>query len=191
MLTLARYWWVMALRGLLAVLFGLAAFFWPGITLVALVFLFGAYALVDGVLAIVSAFRGGEWWPLLLEGVIGIAAGVAAFVWPGITALALLYVIAVWAIVTGVLEVVAAIRLRREIENEWLLGLGGALSILLGVIMVAVPGAGALGLVWAIGAYALLFGAMLIVLGFRLRGMKGQVESRRSDLTDAGMPRAA
>jgi uncharacterized membrane protein HdeD (DUF308 family) len=179
MLTLARYWWAVALRGLLAVLFGLAAFLWPGITLVSLVLLFGAYALVDGIFAIVAAFRAREWWPLLLEGVAGIAAGVATFLWPGITALALLYLIAAWAIITGILEIVAAIRLRRVIENEWWLALGGVASIILGVVMVAAPGAGALGLVWAIGAYALLFGVIMIALGFRLRGLRDRVDAER------------
>jgi uncharacterized membrane protein HdeD (DUF308 family) len=181
MFTLARYWWAVALRGLLAVLFGLAAFFWPGITLVTLVFLFGAYALVDGVFALVSAFRADDRWPLLFEGVVGIAAGVVAFVWPGITALALLYLIAAWAIITGILEIVAAVRLRKVIENEWLLALGGVASIILGVILVVAPGAGALGLVWAIGAYAILFGIALIALGFRLRGLKDRFEGSPAD----------
>jgi uncharacterized membrane protein HdeD (DUF308 family) len=178
MFTLARYWWAVALRGLLAVLFGLAAFLWPGITLVSLVLLFGAYALVDGILAIIAAFRAREWWPLLLEGVVGIAAGVVTFLWPGITAIALLYLIAAWAIITGILEIVAAIRLGKVIENEWWLALGGVISVILGVVMVVAPGAGALGLVWAIGAYALLFGATLIALGLRLRGLKDRSEDR-------------
>jgi uncharacterized membrane protein HdeD (DUF308 family) len=178
---LARNWWAIALRGLLAVLFGLAAFFWPGISLVVLVALFGAYALVDGIFAIVSAFKTKDWWPLLLEGAAGIAAGALTFLWPGITALALVYVIAAWAIVTGIFEIIAAVRLRKEIENEWLLGLGGLASVVLGVIMIAAPGAGALGLVWAIGAYALVFGVTLIALGFRLRGLKERAERRPGD----------
>jgi uncharacterized membrane protein HdeD (DUF308 family) len=176
MFALARYWWVVALRGLLAVVFGLAAFLWPGITLVSLVLLFGAYALVDGIFAIISAFRTREWWPLLLEGVIGIVAGAMTFVWPGITAIALLYLIAAWAIITGILEIVAAIQLRKVITNEWLLVLGGVVSVILGVVMVVAPGAGALGLVWAIGAYALVFGVTLIALGFRLRGLRDRPE---------------
>ncbi len=139
--------------------------------------LFGAYALVDGILAIVSTFRSGEWWPPLLEGTVGITAGVGAFLWPGITALALLYLIAAWAILTGILEIVAAIRLRKVIENEWWLALGDVASVILGVIMVATPEAGALGLVWAIGAYALLFGITLIALGFRLRGLRDRPAS--------------
>jgi uncharacterized membrane protein HdeD (DUF308 family) len=170
---LARNWWAVALRGALAVLFGLVALIWPGITLGALVLLFGAYALVDGIFAFVAAFRAADrrrqWWPFVLEGLVGVAAGVIAVVWPGLTAVALVYLIAAWAVVTGVFEIVAAVRLRRAITNEWLLGLGGALSVLVGLALLVFPGAGALALVWLIGAYALAFGVLLIALGFRLR----------------------
>lgn len=183
MRVLTRMWWAVALRGLVAVLFGVAAFIWPGITLVSLIFLFGAYALVDGVLALIAAFRTQPRWPLLLTGLVGIVAGVGAFVWPGLTALALVYLIAAWAILTGVFELVAAIQLRKDIENEWLLALGGVVSILLGVIMLVNPGAGALGLIWAIAAYAVVFGVLLIALGFRLRGLKGQLAPERLTAT--------
>ena len=129
---LARHWWVIALRGLAAVLFGVLAFVWPGMTLAVLVVLFGAYALVDGILAIVVAVRGGTDHRLFmgLEGVVGVLAGLATFVFPGLTALVLLYIIAFWAVLTGVLEVVAAVRLRRAITNEWGLIIGGILSVL-------------------------------------------------------------
>src|SRR5262249_13320305 len=138
---MTRYWWVLALRGVVAVLFGLLAFVWPGVTLAALVLLFGAYALLDGVAALVHAVAGGAGmrWPLALEGLVGVLAGIATLVWPGITALALLYLIAVWAIVTGVLEVVSAIRLRQVIDNEWLLGLSGLASVVFGVLLVVWP----------------------------------------------------
>jgi len=170
---LAGKWWAVALRGLLALLFGIVAFIWPGISLAALVFLFGAYALADGIFTVITALRAPEgyrrWWVLLLEGVFGVTAGVLAFVWPGITALVLLYLIAAWAIVTGIFEIAAAIRLRKEITGEWLLALSGILSVLFGVLLLAWPGAGALAVVWLIGAYAIIFGALLIALGLRLR----------------------
>jgi uncharacterized membrane protein HdeD (DUF308 family) len=171
---LARNWWALALRGLAAILFGVLAFVWPGITLWALVLLFGSYMLVDGIFAIVAAVRAARrearWWLLLIEGVLGVLAGLVAFFWPGLTTLALLYFIAAWAIVTGILEIVGAIRLRQEIEGEWALGLSGALSVLFGILLVVIPApAGLLSLVWLIGAYALAFGVLLLVLAFRVR----------------------
>jgi uncharacterized membrane protein HdeD (DUF308 family) len=182
LLTLAQNWWAIVLRGVCAVFFGLAAFVWPGITLAVLVLLYGAYALFDGVLAVVWAVarrrQGAFPWGLLLVGLAGIAVGVLAFLWPGLTALALVYLIAAWAIVRGVFEVIAAIHLRRELEHEWLLAASGALSILLGIFLVASPGAGALALLWAIGAMAIIVGVLMIVLGFRLKGMKDRLAQR-------------
>jgi uncharacterized membrane protein HdeD (DUF308 family) len=173
--TLARNWWAVLLRGIAGVIFGIATFFAPDISLTAIVLLFGAYALVDGVLSIVAALRNRDatrrWWVPLLEGIAGVVAGGLTFFWPGITALALLYVIAAWALVTGGLEIAAAIRLRKIITREWLLILGGIASIALGVLLVLFPGPGALALVLWIGAYALIFGALLIALSFRLRSL--------------------
>jgi uncharacterized membrane protein HdeD (DUF308 family) len=167
---LARHWWALALRGVFAVLFGLLTFFIPGITLLTLVLLFGAYAILDGIFDIVSAVRApGHHWPLILEGVVGIIIGILTFLWPGITTMVLLYLIAFWAIFTGVLEIVAGIRLREVIANEWLLILMGVLSVLFGFLILIFPGAGALAIVIWIGAYALLFGIMLIALAFLLR----------------------
>jgi uncharacterized membrane protein HdeD (DUF308 family) len=170
--TLATNWWALLLRGIAAVLFGLAALFWPGLTLFVLIVFFGAYTVVDGVFAIVAGIRaeGGRRWLLLAEGALGVLAGLIAFFYPGITALILLYVIAAWAIFTGILRVVLAISLRREIENEWLFVLSGVLSVLFGVILAVLPGAGLLSLVWLIGIFALIVGVVLIVLGFRMRG---------------------
>lgn len=169
--TLAKYWWALALRGLVAVLFGLLTFFLPGITLVTLVLLFGAYALVDGIFNVMAFFRvASHQWALLIEGVIGIIAGIVTFAWPAITAIALLYVIAFWAIFTGIFEIVAGIHLRKAITNEWLLLLMGALSLLFGVLILFAPGVGALAIVLWIGAYALVFGIFLLALAFRLRG---------------------
>lgn len=179
---LSRNWWALALRGLAAVLFGILAFVWPEITLTALILLFGAYMLVDGVFAIIAAVRAEErdarWWLLLAEGVLGVLAGIVAFVMPDLTALALLYFIAAWAIVTGVLEIVGAIRLRREIDGEWALILAGALSVIFGVLLVVLPAsAGILSLVWLIGAYAVAFGVILVVLALRVRN-EPSAESR-------------
>ena len=181
---LSRNWWLVALRGLAAIVFGVLAFVWPAITLWALVLLFGAYMLVDGIFAIVAAVRAAgreaRWWLLLIEGVLGVLAGLVAAFWPCLTALALLYFIAAWAIVSGILEIAGAIRLRREIEGEWALGLSGALSLLFGVLLVVIPApAGLLSLVWLIGAYALAFGVLLLVLAFRLRGTSEMHTPRR------------
>ena len=172
--SLSRNWWAVSLRGLAGILFGIITFFAPAISLAALVLLFGAYALVDGVLAMVTAVRrrgADRWWLLLLEGFVGIAAGVLTFLWPAITAIALLYVIAAWALVTGVFEIAAAIRLRKAITGEWLLALSGIFSIGLGVLLVLFPGPGALAVTIWIGAYAFVFGALLFALGLRLRGL--------------------
>ena len=170
--SLSHNWWAVVLRGVLGLLFGIITFFAPGLSLAALVTVYGAYALVDGVFAIVSAVRrrGTErWGMLLLEGIAGIAAGLVTLVWPGITAIALLYLIAAWSLFTGVMEVAAAVRLRKVITGEWMLGLSGVLSIVFGILLVLFPGAGALAVVLWIGAYAIVFGALLIGLGLRLR----------------------
>jgi uncharacterized membrane protein HdeD (DUF308 family) len=171
--TAARHWWAFALRGVVAILFGVLAFAWPGVTLTVLVLFWGAFALVDGVLALVAAFRTDHdhRWGLLLEGVVGIGAGIVTFVWPGLTALVLLYIIAVWALLTGVLELVAAVRLRKVIQNEWWLALSGIASVLFGLVLLAAPGAGAVAVVWLIAAYAIVFGILNLALALRLHGM--------------------
>ena len=170
---LARYWWALALRGVFAVLFGLLTFFIPGITLLALVLLFGIYALLDGIFDIISAIRSpGHHWAFVLEGIVGIAVGILTLMWPRITGLALLYLIAFWAIFTGVLEIIAGIRLRQMIANELLLILMGVLSLLFGFFIIIFPSAGALAIAFWIAAYALIFGIMLIALAFRLRSFR-------------------
>ena len=172
---LKRGWWLLVLRGLIAVLFGILTFVWPGITLVTLVFLFGFYALANGVFTLGVAIRAPNGTPgkgtLLLLGLLGIAAGIIAFVYPGITALSLLSIIAFWAIFTGVFEIMAAIRLRKELANEWFLILSGALSVLFGVLVIVYPGAGALSVAWLIGAYAVAFGIMMLMLAFRVKSL--------------------
>ena len=166
-------WWVLALRGLAAVLFGILAFIWPGITIFTLVLLFGAYALVNGVLALVIAFKGPRrirrFGSLIFGGLISVAAGVIAFIWPGMTAFSLVIVIAAWAIVNGIAEIVVAIRLRKEISGEWLLIVAGIASSLFGVCLFLNPLIGALVLVWWIGGFTFAFGILLMVLGFRMR----------------------
>ncbi|KYF68423.1 hypothetical protein BE11_38840 [Sorangium cellulosum] len=168
-----RNWWAPVVRGVLAMGFGALTLAVPRISLKVLVLLFGAYALAEGVTNIAGAVRGGDerrrWWVLLLEGLVSIAVALVTLFWPGITAVALALWIGAWAIVTGALEIGAAIRLRKQIEGEWLLGLAGVLSIAFGVLMIAAPGAGALALVLWIGAYSLVFGIFLIALGIRLR----------------------
>jgi uncharacterized membrane protein HdeD (DUF308 family) len=169
---LSRNWWLLLLRGVVAVLFGVLAFTWPGLTLFALVILYGAYALTDGVLAIAAAIRGRGRTPvgwLVFVGVLGILAGLGTFFWPGITALVLLTLIGVWSILHGALEIAGAIRLRREIQGEFFLILSGLVSVVFGLFVLIRPGAGALAVVWLIGFYALIFGALLIALSFRLR----------------------
>jgi uncharacterized membrane protein HdeD (DUF308 family) len=170
---LARHWWSLVIRGLVAILFGLVTFAWPGITLGALVLLFGAYALVDGIVNLVAMFRSSRarehWWAFLLEGIAGILAGLVTFLWPVITTLALVYIIAGWAFVTGIFEIIAAIRLRKHIAGEVLLVLSGILSIVLGFLFAIAPLAGALVIALWVGIYAMIFGALLVALGFRLR----------------------
>lgn len=172
---LARNWWTIAIRGAAAILFGIMALLLPDLALETLVLLFGVYALVDGLFSIFSAVRAAQqrrkWWTLLIVGVAGLGAGVVTFVWPDITAIALLYLIAAWAIVRGVFEVVAALQLRQHIRNELLLILSGILSVAFGVIIAVDPGAGALALVWVIGFYAILAGLLLLGVAWRLRGI--------------------
>ena len=173
---MTQNWWAIALRGLVAVLFGIATFIWPSITLFVLVALFGAYALVDGIFAIIESFRRDvvreRWWALLIEGIVGVAIGVLTFIWPGLTAMGLLFLIAFWAIVTGVFEFITTIRLRHEIRGEWMMALIGILSIALGFLMVAFPLAGALSVVLMIGAFVFAMGVLMIALGFKLRSLR-------------------
>ncbi len=181
------HWWALALRSGIAILFGLAALLRPNIALQALILLFGAYALVDGVFALVGVFggtRGGTpRWLLLLEGVVSILAGIIAFVFPGLTAIALLYLVAAWAVITGLAEIATAIRQRQEIRGEWALILGGILSVLFGLLLAVLPGVGILSLIWLIGAYAVAFGVLLLITAFRVRGRDNQRDERPRRVT--------
>ncbi len=170
---LAKGWWLVLLRGIAGVVFGLLALGWPGVTLLLLVLFYGAYALVDGVFSLIAAFAGkGEgtptWW-LILVGILGIAAGLVTFLVPGISAVVLIMIIGAWAVVCGIFEIIGAIQLRKEIDNEWLLILSGIVSVLFGLGVLVFPGAGALALVWLIATFAIAFGILWIVLAFRLK----------------------
>ena len=187
-----RQWWLFVLRGILAAIFGVAAFLWPGMTFAVLVLLFGACAFVDGVLllsfGLLAAGEGETWWPLVLGGIVGIIVRVFTVARPVEMALALIYVIAIWAIPTGLLEVVAAIRLGGIITNEWLLGLGGALSVVFGVLVLAQPVAGALAIVYLFGFYAILAGVAQIVFGMRLHGLVEAANQRVPPPANARRP---
>jgi uncharacterized membrane protein HdeD (DUF308 family) len=179
---ISRTWWLAAFRGAFAVVFGVATFAWPGFTFDVLVLLFGVYAFVDGAvvlsLGLMAAGEHGRWWPLVVGGIVGLAIGVLTFVQPAATALALVYVIGAWAIVTGVLEIVAAIRLRKVITTEWLMGFSGAISVVFGALVLAQPGTGALALVFLFGYYAILAGVSQIALGLRLHGLGEAIQQR-------------
>jgi uncharacterized membrane protein HdeD (DUF308 family) len=176
---LSENWWALALRGLLAMLFGFAALFLPLDTLEAVGRLFGVYAITEGMVVVLTAIRGPRYrGAFIAEGASGIVAGLLALAWSSITALVLLYVVAIWAILSGVAEMIAAVSLRREIEGEWVLFLVGILSVALGAAMAVLPGVGLLSLVWLIGIYAILFGIALIVLALRARGLQNREGSR-------------
>jgi len=172
---LAHSWWVLALRGAVAILFGILALSWPGLTLATLVLLYGAFAFADGIISLWAAFFGSAkpaptWW-LIVVGLLGIAAGVVTFVYPGITAVLLVLFIGAWALVHGIFEIIGAIRLRKEIEGEWMLVLSGIVSVIFGALVLVAPGAGALALVWIIAVYAIVFGILMIGLAFRVRNL--------------------
>jgi len=179
--TVSGRWGSLAVRGIAAVLFGLAALIWPGLTLAVLIILYGAYALIDGVFAVVAGLRapsGAHKWLLLAEGALGILVGLIAIFLPGISALLLLYIIAFWAIFGGLLRIVGAVLLRREIDNEWTMALSGALWVLLGIVLFVLPGAGLLSLAWLIGIFAIGVGTTLIWLAFKVRGRNASEVSR-------------
>lgn len=171
--TLGRAWWLVLARGILAIVFGLIAWAWPKLTLFVLVAFWGAYALIDGAVALVAGFRmraeSGPLWSVIVVGLLGIGGGAAALLWPGMTALVMLMFIASWAIAVGAFQIVTAVRLRREIENEWMMGVSGALSILLGILLILNPDAGWVTLVWLIGGFSIAFGVLLVMLAVRLK----------------------
>ena len=180
--TMKRNWWLVVLRGVCAVLFGLMAFAWPGLTGGVLVLLFGAFALANGIFTLGLGFgapRGMQGkGRLVVLGLLGAAAGLLTFLYPGVTALTLLWVIGFWAIFTGLVEIAAAVALRKELSNEWLLIVSGILSVIFGGLVIARPGAGALSIVWLIGSYAILYGAMLLTVAFRLKSLVSEARAK-------------
>ncbi len=184
---LKQSWWSLLLRGIAAILFGVLALTWPGLTIVTLIILFGAFALVDGIFVVFGSLINREayehWWLVLLSGLISIAAGILVFVWPLLTALILLYLIAARALIVGIMDIIAAIRLRKEIEGEWMLILAGIASVLFGLIMFIWPGAGALAVIWLIAIYAIFVGLMLLILAFKVRSWRSQLEERGEQST--------
>lgn len=173
----ADNWWSFALRGTFALLFGTLALSYPGLTLLVLIILFGVWALVDGITALIMAIGQKGWMWYMVAGFVSVAAGIFAIVRPGATALALLLVIGIWAVVKGVVEIMEAIQLRKEIEGEWALILSGVISILFGLFVLFRPGAGALALVWLIVIYSYLFGVLQLMIGLRLRRLKKEMEA--------------
>jgi uncharacterized membrane protein HdeD (DUF308 family) len=167
---LASNWWLLLVRGIIAVLFGLLAFMWPGLTLVTLVLLYAAYALVDGLMAIWAGATS-RTWGLVLFGILGVLVGIYALFFPGITALALLYLIAAWAFIRGLFEIATAIQMRKQISNEWSLILSGIIAIVFAIVLVANPSAGALAMIFVIGTFAILFGLAMIFLAFRIKSL--------------------
>jgi uncharacterized membrane protein HdeD (DUF308 family) len=181
----SRDWWVYAVRGVAAILFGIMALIWPGPTLAVLILLFGAYAFVDGVALLVALARGdvlarGHKWATGLMGVLGIAVAIATLVWPGMTALTLLYLVAIWAIGMGILQIASAIEFRREIDGEFFVVLGGIFSIVLGGLLVAFPGTGLLSLVWLVGFWAELSGFSSLGIAYRLHGIDRDLNKHSS-----------
>jgi uncharacterized membrane protein HdeD (DUF308 family) len=185
----ARDWWVFAIRGIAALVFGALAFIWPETTLRVLVVLFGAYVLVDGVSLLVALARGDKLarrhaWAVAIMGVLGIVVGLVTFVWPDLTALSLLYLVAFWAITTGTFQVIAAIALRRELDNEFWMALGGVASVVFGVLLIAFPSDGLISLVWLVGLWSVVFGVSSLGLAYRLHAID-------ADLSKPGFRAAA
>ena len=173
MKTFSDYWWMTLIRGIVAVIFGVAALVWPTITLIALLTIFGIFMLIEGIITFVSAFRASReetsWWWLVIEGVVDFIIGVAVFAIPGITTVALLYFIAAWAIIAGAIKIITALQNRREISGVWLYGLGGLISLIFGLAVLTNPGIGAVAIVIAVGLFAISIGILNFAFSFVLR----------------------
>jgi uncharacterized membrane protein HdeD (DUF308 family) len=178
---LNRMWGALAIRGLVALIFGILCFVWPGMTIRVLIFIFGFFALADGIFSLLGFFRavkeGGGWGSLLFEAIVGIAVGLIVIFYPGLSAIALVYWIAAWAIVTGTFEIIVAIRIRKEVKGEWVMVVSGIVSILFGLILFSRPGVGALAVVWIIGVYAIVFGVLMLALAVRAKKVAKELDS--------------
>jgi uncharacterized membrane protein HdeD (DUF308 family) len=189
---LMKSWWMLALRGVAGIAFGVLALMWPGVTLLVLVALFAAYALITGAVSVIGAIRNrasdDKWWIVLLLGLVSVAAGVGAVLLPGLTLLVLVLLMGVNALITGVLDIAIAIRLRKTIQREWLLVLAGVVSIVFGVLVFMFPAAGAFALVWMVSFYAMLSGILLLALGLRMRSLAKQSEANGATGNRFGHP---
>ena len=188
-LLLAQLWWAFLLRGVLGIIFGVVVILFPGIGLVAVVALFAAWALIGGISSLIGAWRSRgqkEWWVGILEGLVGIVAGIVAILLPPAAALALLFVVAAWAIVIGVLQIWMAIRLREQITGELWMGLSGVISILFGLLLVIFPGTGILSVLFLVGLFSILMGGAMVLLGWRLRGIRAQA-IRQNEYAERGI----
>ncbi len=172
--TMSEHWWVVLLRGVLAILFGVLAYSWPGLTALILVTIWGVYALIDGVFGAIAGIRG-KWTSLVIMGLLGIAAGLVALLWPGLAAVSLLWVLAIWVIVAGAMQIAAAIRLRKEVQGEWMWIVSGLLMVGLGLVFFLRPGAGILSVTWLLASLAIVWGILLVMLSFKLKGLKGRM----------------
>jgi len=174
---LADHWWAVLLRGIAAIVFGILAFAWPGLTIALLVLIWGAYALIDGVFSLIAGIRA-KYGTLILLGVLGIAAGLVTFFWPGVTAITLVWIIAFWAIFAGVMQIAAAIRLRKEIQGEWVMILCGVCTVALGALLMLYPGAGAVSIAWLIASFAVAWGVLLVIVALKLKGRRGRLAAQ-------------
>ena len=175
-------WWMFMLRGALAIVFAFCAFVWPEVTVGALILIFGVFCLIDGVTALISAFGSESWLWSVVHGVIGIGIGLVTFFWPQVTAITLLVIIGIWAILKGIGEIGLAIDLRKIMKREWLLWVAGIASILFGLLLILRPGTGALAVLWLIALFAVFYGILFVILGWKLRSLKSGVKERIGSL---------
>lgn len=180
----SRRWWWILVRGLAAILFGIACFVWPARVAISLVWVFGVYAIIDGAALIVFGRKQESWFWYALAGLVSMVAGVIAIAFPIFVAGALVLVIGAWAVLSGIFQIMAGWNIRKEVEGEWVLFVGGVLAILFGILVFFRPGAGAAGIVWLIGMFMILFGILQVVLSFKLKGLQGKIGDVKEAVED-------